>query len=75
VETYSIGKESNTSGDGGEFGHSAEASSTVVGGTWTKSTLSIGGDEEPLREGETWETEANTGGYNKPKGSEEGFPS
>ena len=64
VETYSIGKESTTSGKVGDLerdgafsrsGSGMASSSTVVGGVWGKSETSVGGDEEPLREGKTWE--------------------
>lgn len=74
VETYSIGKQSNASGEETGFSGSEQASSTIVGGAWAKSNASTGGDEEPLREGQMWEPEMKSGGVAHSKAGERKFP-
>ncbi|KAF8852934.1 hypothetical protein BDZ45DRAFT_93963 [Acephala macrosclerotiorum] len=73
VETYSIGKQSNTSGEETGFSGSGQVSSTIVGGIWAKSNGSTGGDEEPLREGQTWETEVKNDGAAHSRAGERDF--
>ncbi|CZR52549.1 uncharacterized protein PAC_02426 [Phialocephala subalpina] len=74
VETYSIGKQSSASGEGTGFSSSGQVSSTIVGGVWAKSNGSVGGDEELLREGETWEIEMKNGGAARSRAGERDFP-
>jgi hypothetical protein len=57
VETNSVGKDSNASGQLNVFNDGDNASERAVGArAWAKCSVGTGGDEEPLREGETWET-------------------
>lgn len=67
VKTYSIGKESNDSGQLDTFSDSDLASGgAVVGRAWAKCSVGTGGDEEPLTEGETWEMSPETSKQNFP---------
>lgn len=48
VKTYSIGKESNASGEATVFGDGGQVSSTVVSGIWTTNNGEVGGDERAV---------------------------